>query len=784
LPAVKWAQRIFLALALCAGAARATPEPEPEPAGMATGDQQAQLDLFVNGDQKDTALVVLRDADILVPVEDLQRIGLTSVLGAHLRIAGREMVSLRSLAPSVEYTFDEHALAVRLKVSPALLGNSVIDLHSLSRPQSMTLHGDASAFANYSLQLDGTGGLGAFAEVGATWKGGLLYSGASRNPDGRVVRGLSNLTYDEPDKLRRWMLGDTVVPDSALGGSAVLAGFSVGREYSLDPYFVQGPMPRAQGFALTPSTVDVYVNGVLVRQEQVKAGTFDLLNLPVDTGNGTYRTVVRDAFGRSQEVSGRYYFSSGLLGTGLSDYSAQVGLRRNNFGTESLDYSGVGFSGRYRRGLTDHLTLGGRVEGGRGLLSGGTTLTAGLPFGELDFAVAASGGQGGLGGAASLGYSYVSRRFGANALLRFISDSYSNLSLAPSTDRARLQATLFVGVPIAGRVSAGVETQATERRDEGYLARYALRGDVQLGRGTSLSLSAGVADDRGTLSPDLFVSLTHFFGEQTTGSAGAARQNGRSGSNLSVQRSLPMGNGFGYLVSGDSTSSSAEAMVQAQSSYGQYQAEYHRNGDSNSGLLQASGGVVFVGGGAFLSRPVSSGFALLQVPGLAGVRGYLNNQEIGRTDSHGNLLIPALAPYYGNKLRIEGTDVPMDYEIGNLEQVVATPLRGGAKVIFDVKHSQSVAGLLQMDDGKAPAYGELRLDYQGGHADSPVGEDGRFWLDNVPAGKHHGLVEFRGGFCNVDLTVPTSRDRFLDVGAVRCTMDAVATAAVTSPASR
>jgi len=774
---MKWAYAGLLALALCAGAARAAPEPEP--AGAAGGEQQAQLDLFVNGDQKDTALVVLRGADILVPVEDLQRAGLTSVPGTRVRISGRDMVSLQSLAPSVEYSFDERALAVRLKVAPSLLGNSVIDLRSMSRPQDMTLHRDGSAFANYSLQLDGTGQLGAFAEAGASWKGGLLYSGASRGFDGRVIRGLSNATYDEPETLRRWMAGDTVVADSAL------AGVSVSREYSLDPYFVHGPLPRTQGFALTPSTVDVYVNGVLVRQQQVKAGTFDLLNLPIDTGDGTYRTVVRDAFGRSQEVSGRYYFSSGLLGSGLTDYSAQVGLRRNNFGTRSFDYSGIGFSGRYRRGLTDHLTLGGRIEGGRGLVSGGPTLTAGLPFGELDFSLAASGGQDGLGSAASLGYSYVSRRFGANALLRFLSNTYSNLSLTSGTDRARLQATFFAGLPIGRRVSAGIEAQATQRRDEGYLGRYALRGDVQIGSGTSLSVSAGMADSRGTVSPDLLVSLTHFFGEQTTASAGAVRENGRSGSNLVVQRSLPMKNGFGYRVAGDSTSSSAEAMVQAQSSYGLYQAEYHRNRDTNSALAQASGGVVLIGGEAFLSRPVQSGFALIRIPGVEGVRGYLNNQEIGRTNSKGNLLIPDLAPYYGNRLRIEGTDVPMDYELGSLEQLVATPLRGGAQVVFDVKRSQSVAGLLRMDGGAAPAYGELRVDYKGGHAESPVAADGRFWLDGVPAGKHHGLVEFRDGFCNLDLTVPASRDRIVDVGAVRCTLDRVASAsAATSPASR
>jgi len=104
---VKRALALAIALALCAGRARAEPAPEPDPAGMAAGDQQAQLDLFVNGDQKETALVVLRASDILVAVEDLQRSGLDSVPGTRIRIAGRDMVSLRSLSPKIEFSFDE-----------------------------------------------------------------------------------------------------------------------------------------------------------------------------------------------------------------------------------------------------------------------------------------------------------------------------------------------------------------------------------------------------------------------------------------------------------------------------------------------------------------------------------------------------------------------------------------------------------------------------------------------------------------------------------------------------
>jgi outer membrane usher protein FimD/PapC len=89
-----------------------------------------------------------------------------------------------------------------------------------------------------------------------------------------------------------------------------------------------------------------------------------------------------------------------------------------------------------------------------------------------------------------------------------------------------------------------------------------------------------------------------------------------------------------------------------------------------------------------------------------------------------------------------------------------------------------------MENGKPPSYGELRLDYASGRAESPVAADGSFWLDGIPAGKYHAQVEFHDGFCNLDLRVPQSRERIVQVGVVRCNTDRVATAAITSPASR
>src|SRR5207245_10316865 len=128
-------------------------------------------------------------------------------------------------------------------------------------------------------------------------------------------------------------------------------------------------------------------------------------------------------------------------------------------------------------------------------------------------------------------------------------------------------------------------------------------------------------------------------------------------------------------------------------------ADYNRAAGSDGGTVTAAGALVLVEGNVMASRPVREGFALIQVPGLEGVRGFLNNQEIGRTDGGGNLLIPALQPYYGNRLRIGDADIPIDYQIGAIEKVVATTARGGALVSFDVHRRPSVKELLLVELG-------------------------------------------------------------------------------------
>ena len=64
------------------------------------------------------------------------------------------------------------------------------------------------------------------------------------------------------------------------------------------------------------------------------------------------------------------------------------------------------------------------------------------------------------------------------------------------------------------------------------------------------------------------------------------------------------------------------------------------------------------------------------VPGVGGVHGTLSNQVVGTTNKNGNLLIPNMLPYYGNRVGIEDKDIPFEYNINATEMTIAPPYRG------------------------------------------------------------------------------------------------------------
>ncbi len=746
--------------------------------GRADDIQYAPLALFVNETENDTVTVMIRDADILVLREDLEKAGLRRVPRvADETVQGKTYVSLARLGPVLHFAFDESALTLRITAPAQYFATTSIDLHSTAPPGTVQ-YKDVGIFLNYAPRLINLRTPAASGEAGLSLDGHLLFSSVTVTPTQGVVRGLTNLTVDEPASLRRWVFGDsTVSSGGALSGSQIQAGLSVGRAFQLDPYYVAAPTLTTTGAVLTASTLNVYVNGILVRQQSIQPGAFQIQNLPATTGAGTTRYVLLDAFGRQTQVASNFYAAAGTLAKGVSDYNFSVGAARTNYGSTSWQYGGLVMSGYYRVGASNSLTTGFRGESWLGIgdtrPSGGPFLTVLTHAGQFDFAVAGSATHDGNGAAASAAYGYGSRPFSVGVTIRGMSDRYSNISVNPSDNRDTCDGTGSLSVPIGRRATFTPSYALGISRDSGLTSRVGIQSNLILTRDISVAFTGGRSINADGSAPfDGFVTVNVQLGRVTVSASETVAAKDWETS-LSLMDPVPVGNGFGFQASGtQGEHTQFVGTAQGQSQYGQVQISANALDKAVTSEVDVGGAIVFMPkAGFFLTRPVQDGFAVIQVTGASNVRGYLNNNEVGRTNSSGNLIIPNLLSYYANRLSISDEDVPLDYRIEGGEHLVATPYRGGAVVRFDAHKTSFVRGVVSVRRGgkdAIPSYGEMTVQVGGKPVVSPIAREGEFEFEALSAGRYAAVVEYAEGDCTLSILVAEPKGPVADLGHVIC----------------
>lgn len=732
------------------------------------------LPVTINGVAKGEVVCLLHGADVLVRVRDLEEAGVRGLGGQRVVREGEEFVSLTSLGPAASFQLDMEAVALAISLPPEMLGRSQVAI-GYGRPVDLEFRRDPAAFLNYSVDVQDDGSFTGFAELGASVGPGLWYTSGTRLATGGWLRGQTNLTVDNPTRLQRWVFGDAFAFGGELGGGTYLAGVSLSKDFELDPYFIRFPTVELSGALNTPSRVDVYVNGALVRQQQLPPGLFQLRDLPVPAGRGEVKVVIRDAFGQERELVSPFYVSSELLAPGLSEYRYSFGFRRNNVGSESFDYGDWVFLGRHRWGWTPSVTVEGRLEADPNLISAGSGLVTRLPFGDASFHVAFSKEHDRRGTAGSVSYRYLSRRFSAGTTYRFMSDGYSHLSLTSASDRPSREAQVFAGVSL-GPASLSLNYSLTQMRDQGERKTVSLTSNWTSRFGTLL-LSAGRRLQNHRWATEAFVGWTYSLGRWGSLGVSGEKRGGDRSASVQLSKPLPWGPGFGYRLQvrqGEQGEDLRYGVLQAQSAYGRYELTLRESGGDAGGSLLVSGGVVWLGGRVFASRQVGRSFALLRVPGVAGVTGLLNHQPVGKTNARGDLLVTELAPYYGNILSIRDEEIPLDYQVAGNRKVLAVPYRGGAVAEFPVWRVQSFRGRLvvsEKGEERTPAYGQVILSVEGREVISPIGHGGEFEFESLKPGSYTATVEDKHGTCRFTLEIPKRDEVVVDLGLVRCHVD-------------
>jgi outer membrane usher protein len=733
-------------------------------------DVRTFVTLRVNVTDQGETVAIVRGDDVLIPIAAIEQAGVHGLKGTRERIHGEEYVSLASLAPDVTFKLDPDALSLDVNVAVRYLGKTDVTFKS-NRPKNIEYTQGSSAFLNYALATASGGSDSAYFDGGINHDQDSFHASFTLQREQPFQRGLIYYQMDNRDTEIREAVGDVDASSGDLGGSMFLGGIGVARDFQLDPYAIHFPLPDLEGVATSPSVANVYVNGVLVQRIDLPPGQFNLNQLPIVTGSANAQVVVTDAFGRSATYSQNYYTSATLLTPGTTDFQYAAGLLRQNAFTVGDSYGPAAVVGRYRVGLDDSFTAGGRLEATPHLISFGPAADFSTHLGALHFALAASDDHGLGGGAGSFGYNYSAPKYGFGVSYLVQGPYYATISQSPSADRPTTSLSTFASTQM-GRTTVALEYFRRKDRDLGVTNQLSLSETIPLQRNYSITITGEHDTSEKSAPVSGITAALNFTVARTnvsvTSQAGTTRDNA-----VEVQEAPEGKYGLGYFaIYDESFDRSLNGSFNYKSQYGNAEVDYgSASGTPFSDALRLSGAVAFIGRGVYPTSPIFGSYALIDVPGAPGVPVYLENQYVGKTNGSGKVLVPDLAPNFGNEIRIDDRDVAMNASIQSVEKMIAPPEQAGALVRFEAEYVHALSGSVVVDvKGKSiePAYGDLTLTRGDFHADSALGANGEFYFENVPGGTYAAKVLYAGGECDFDFVSPKTDKAIVKLGQLEC----------------
>jgi len=730
-----------------------------------------------------------RTGDYYFKAADVAALGLWRPdAGRSVRIEGESFVSLRSLEPT-GVSFDEARLVLDIAFPAPRLQNQIYDL-APRRPRGVLEPHEPAAFVNYRLSASDDRspepsrlGLAneAVVRIGDAMlrnESALIRTGGST----RVARYATQLVYDRREEQQRLTVGDHTATSGELGSTLAVGGIGFSKLYQMTPYFIRQPLAGFAGTVSTPSQVEVRLGGVPVFREQVEPGPFEVKNLQNFHGARDVEVVVRDALGREQVIGYPYYFADQALRAGLHEYSYSLGALHEEIGTANGHYGAGVMTALHRYGVSDRVTLGLRGELARDLGNvGPTAVYRNDRLGATSAGVSFSRREGRGGAAGSLAHVYQARHFELHGAARGFSEGYAAAQdlLAPSGLRSEYGLGGSVTAP--GWGSLFIDRTVTRRWQPAELPASTLtRVGYNYSFGSRASLFATLSRAH-TPAPDaqVFVGLLISFDRTTTLNLNARQRDGFGESyGAQLAGAVPTGEGFGYRVGYDGASSGDASQVNAYAQYNGRSASVTldavaaRNGDTRADRYEAAllGAVTYAGGRLGLTRQIDDSFVAVQLAApLEGVRVYSNNQEVGRTDREGRLLVPQVGSFYETQITIDERDVPLDHTIGDLRRVVAPAYRSGSLLGFDVRKLRAVEGVLlvRSEEGPRPAANaQVTLLRDGRVEEFSTGRDGRFYIEDLAPGRYEARLQSGARECRFALTVPASNEPILSLPGV------------------
>lgn len=585
--------------------------------------------------------------------------------------------------------------------------------NSLSEP--MEAQSALGALFNYDLYYNHTENAGHYAN---TWLEQRVFDGFGMIANTGVYRhSFSGAGYrdgytrydttwrfNDQQRMLSFSGGDLITGALTWNSAVRLGGVQISREFSLRPDLITYPLPRFDGDAAVPSSVDLFIDGARIGQQDLRPGPFTLNTVPYISGAGTATLVTTDVLGRQVSTTVPFYVTDTLLRQGLSDFSLSAGKLRRNYGVDDFAYGSLVGSGSLRYGLTDSLTLESHAEAGAGLRQAGVGATVGLGLmGTLSGSVSQSSGIGN-GQQYSLGYSYYARRFGITAQRIQRTSDYADLSVAHALDNdlaggplSKTLDQLTFSFSPEGLGSFGIGYFASEQHSGNRTRLLNLSWSRSLWGNSSffLSLNRQLDDGSHAIQAQLVIPFD-LYSTLTTGVERDSNGNQRVRANYS--RNPPSDGGLGWnLGYADGDSQYHQADLTWRTQHAQVQAGVYRNDGITTQWGGVSGSLVAMQGQVFASNRIDDAFVVVSTEGHADVPVRYEHQLLGRTDSSGYLLVPWVPAYYPGQYEVDLLDLPSNLQLSETQKRIAVHRGSGALLAFPMVMSLSAS--IQLVDG-------------------------------------------------------------------------------------
>lgn len=661
--------------------------------------------------------------------------------------ATRTVLSTADLG--VTATLDEDTQTLSLTVPASRLPSQNLRPDRPTRPE---LSPRASGLLiNYDLAGSRSGQSQAYSlghELRTSGRWGVLSSTGQLNwtTDGGLeyLRTGTRWQLDDYDHLLTYQAGDVWTSGTSM---TALGGFRITKDpRGLDPYTPTWAMPSLGGIALDPGTVSVLSNEGQVLNQDVKKGPFTIESLPLNRGRNDLDVVVRDAYGRETTLpQGGYYFAPELLRQGLTTWDFAAGAVRQ--GTTDT-YGPLALAGSVAHGVSDRWTLNGSAQaaaqGQNALLGAQTTLGN---WGSLAVSGGASHGPVGSGWSASLGYNYQGPSWGFQ-LDHQRSGNWWDLASTNRygfhpTEQTRAMVTYTSPESHDVQLRGGFSKVKVNGRESVYAA---ISGAFHRGAHT---LSASVSEDLTTHEPVFQAGYRYSFDH---GSVAASQRISERGN-----ASLVGGNMQGRVRDIDVSATGeagtlgqdrvARGQVQALTQLGDGRLSINQFGDQQT-LSGAWSGSVYLGaGGVHAQRRVDDGFAVVRVPGVAGVPVMQGGRVLGKTDRSGTLVVAPLASLAAAKLHLDDRALPPEVQVESSNATVAPARLSGALVTFPVSSMSARSFVVWKGGQVVPAGAAAKSDAE----TTQVGFDGELFLEHPQPNQAIAVTLPSGSRCAVTL---------------------------------